>query len=108
MRATNVWGFRQKEGAGAAVRHRLPAPGEAENRPRSLGRLYRHRDAGDFHLDRTEVVPAGEIQGFPVVAAEGNVGRRRRAMHDAAELLAARIDDPDPARAAAIDVAFDI
>src|SRR5580704_1879798 len=47
----------------------------------------RGRDAGDLDLDRAEMVAAGEIQRPPVVAAEGQVGRRRRAVHDAAELL---------------------
>src|SRR3954447_19705851 len=51
---------------------------------------------------------AGEVQGFPVVAAEGDVGRGGIAVHDAAELLALRIEDPDPAGAAAIDVAGDV
>src|SRR6202040_2053082 len=70
--------------------------------------FYRHRDAGDPHLDRAEVAPAGEIEGPPIVAAKGEVGRRRSAMDDTAELLAIRVHDPDPAGAAAIDVAFDI
>src|SRR5579864_4378870 len=47
----------------------------------------RHRNSGDLHLDRAEVVAAGEIERLPVVAAKGDVGRRRRAVDDAAELL---------------------
>ena len=54
------------------------------------------------------MVPAGEVQGLPVVAAEAEIGGGRSAVHDAAELLALRIHDPYPAGAAAIDVAFDI
>src|SRR6476646_8234662 len=61
----------------------------------------RHRNAGDLHLDRAEVVAAGEIEGLPVVAAEGDIGRGRRAVHDAAELLALGVHDPDAAGAAA-------
>src|ERR1700676_2172296 len=101
----NVWGFRQKEGAIAAV---AAALFPADNGRQPLNRLYRDRDAGDFNLDGAEVVSAAEIQGFPVVAAKGHVGRGGRAMHDAAELFALRVHDPDPAGAAAIDIAFDI
>jgi len=48
------------------------------------------------------MVAAGKIEGFPIVAAEGEVGRRRSAVRDAAELLAIRVHDPEPAGAAAI------
>ena len=54
------------------------------------------------------MVPAGEVERFPVIAAEGDVGRGRRAVHDAAELFAGRVHDPDPAGAAAIDIALDV
>src|SRR6516162_11496753 len=48
---------------------------------------------------------AGEVKRSPVIAAERDVGGRRLPVHDAAELLALRVEDPDAARAAAIDVA---
>ena len=54
------------------------------------------------------MIPAGEIQNLPVVAAKGDVGGRGSPVHDAPELLAARVHDPYAARAAAIDIAFDI
>ena len=54
------------------------------------------------------MVAAGEVERFPVVAAKSEVGRRRCAVDDAAELPAVRVDDPDAAGAAAIDVALDI
>src|SRR5580693_5300717 len=54
------------------------------------------------------MVAAGEVQGFPVVAAEGDIGGSRSAVDDAAELLALWVQDPDPAGPAAIDISFDI
>src|SRR5436190_23117978 len=42
----------------------------------------RHRDAGDLDLDGAEVVAAGEVEGLPVITAEGEVGRRRGPMGD--------------------------
>src|SRR5215468_33687 len=48
---------------------------------------------------------AGEVKRSPVIAAERDVGGRRLPVHDAAELLALQVEDPDAARAAAIDVA---
>src|SRR5207245_8854928 len=70
--------------------------------------LDRHGHAGDLELDREQRAAAGEVKRLPVVAAEGNVCRRRVAVHDAAELLALRVEDVDAARAAAIDVAGDV
>src|SRR5207248_940381 len=55
-----------------------------------------------------EVVAAGDVERPPVVAAECEVGGGGRPVHDAAELLAGRVHDPDPAGAAAIDIALDI
>src|SRR5262249_28327150 len=69
---------------------------------------YRHRHAGDLYVDRAEVGAACEIEGLPVISAERDVGGCRLAVHDAAEVLAAWIHDPDAARAAAIDIAFDV
>src|SRR5262245_32714236 len=43
-----------------------------------------------------------------LVAAEGDVRGGRRPVHDAPELLAARVHDPDPAGAAAVDVALHV
>ena len=42
---------------------------------------------------------AGEVKRSPVIAAERDVGGRRLPVHDAAELLALRVEDPDAARA---------
>ena len=50
-------------------------------------------------------VLCGEIERLPIVAAEGDIGRRGLAVHDAAELLARLVHDVEPARAAGIDVA---
>src|SRR5580693_7723857 len=54
------------------------------------------------------MVAAGEVQGFPVVAAEGDIGGSRSAVDDATELLALWVQDPNPAGPAAIDVSFNI
>src|SRR5215831_372840 len=70
--------------------------------------LDRHRDPSDLELDREQRAAAGEVERLPVVAAEGDVGGRRMAVHDTTELLALRIEDVDAARAAAIDVAGDV
>src|SRR3954468_1341484 len=64
----------------------------------------RHRQSWYLHVDRAQMGAAGEVQGFPVVAAEGNIGGRGIAVHDAAELLALRIEEPDTAGRAALDV----
>src|SRR5271169_4347296 len=54
------------------------------------------------------MIAAGVIKSFPVGATKGEVGRGGCPVHDAAELFALWIDDPEPAGAAAIDIAFDI
>src|SRR5438270_1314704 len=54
------------------------------------------------------MVAAGEVEGLPVVPAEGEVRGGGCTVHDTAELLALGVDDPQPAGAAAIDIAFDI
>src|SRR5436853_2028645 len=73
---------------------------------RPLAALQRgNRNAGDFQIHGTEMGAAGEVKRSPVIAAERDVGGRRLPVHDAAELLALRVEDPDAARAAAIDVA---
>src|SRR2546422_9856 len=59
-------------------------------------------------VDGAQVVPAGEVELFPVIAAEGDVGSGRSPVDDAAELLAPWIHDPDASGSAAVDVAFDI
>src|SRR5260221_13031415 len=56
-------------------------------------RLGRHREAGDFELHRAQGRMRGEIERFPIVAAEGDVRRLGLAMDDAAELLAIGFDD---------------
>src|SRR5712671_241678 len=72
------------------------------SRSRFLG--DRHRHAGNLHLERAEARTRAEVDGLPVVAAEGDIGGVRKAMHDASEFLALRVDDVESARAAAIDV----
>src|SRR5215467_15618114 len=67
-----------------------------------------YRDTRNFHIDRAQVVSAGEIEGFPVGPAKGEVGRGGGAVHDAAELCALGIHDPQPTGTAAIDIAFDV
>jgi hypothetical protein len=54
------------------------------------------------------MVAAGEIEGLPVVAAKGEVGRSRGSVDDATELLAVWIHDPKPARSTATDIALNI
>src|SRR5271169_4512857 len=68
----------------------------------------RNRDAGNLDIDRAEVVTAGEIEDFPVGAAKGQIRRGRSAVHDAAELFALRVHDPQPASATAINIALDV
>src|SRR6478672_10376792 len=66
----------------------------------------RRRDSGDLHPNRTQMVATGEIEGFPVVAAKGDIGRRRRAVDDAAEFFAGPVHDVNAAGAAAVNIAF--
>src|SRR5690348_9738619 len=54
------------------------------------------------------MVAAGEVEGFPVGAAKGEIGSGGCPVDDAAELVAVWLDDPQAAGAAAIDVALDI
>ena len=68
----------------------------------------RHWETWYLYVDRAEVVAAGEVQGLPVIAAEGDIGGGGSAVDDAAQLLAVRVHDPYSARSAAIDVAFHI
>src|SRR5712671_1816151 len=68
----------------------------------------RHRNSGDLQFDREQRAAAGEEQRLPVVASKADVRCRRMTVHDAAELVALRIEDVDAARAAAIDVAGDV
>src|SRR5207237_8750441 len=70
-----------------------------------LLRGHRHRHARNLHVDRAEVAAAGEVKRLPVVAAEGDVGGRGLPVNDAAEFLAGRVENPEAAGAAAIDVA---
>src|SRR5262245_50798470 len=58
---------------------------------------HRHRDAGDLDLEHAEARAGGEVHRLPVVAAEGDVGGVGKAVHDAAELLALRIEDVEAA-----------
>src|SRR6516165_9900926 len=86
---------------------RPPIPFSAGERGLASG-LRGYRNAWDLHIDRAQMIAAGEIKGFPVGAAKGQIGRGGRPVHDAPELLALGVDEPQPAGAAAIDVAFDI
>ena len=61
---------------------------------RPLFFLSRHRHARNLHLDGAQVIPAGEVQGLPVIATKGQVGRGRRPVHDATQLFATRVHDP--------------
>src|SRR5258707_10041999 len=54
----------------------------------------RHRETWYLYVDRAEVVAAGEVQGFPVIAAEGDIGGGGSAGGDAGQLLAGRVHDP--------------
>src|SRR6516165_9953253 len=75
---------------------------------RLLSLLRWYRNAGYFYIDRAQVIAAGEIKGLPVGAAKSEVSRGGRAVDDAPELFALGVDDPQPAGATAIDIAFDI
>src|SRR5215831_20866588 len=68
----------------------------------------RHRNAGNFEVDRTERRAARKKQRLPIVAAEPEIGGCRLTVNDAAELLALGVEDVEPARTAAVDVAGDI
>src|SRR5207248_8997052 len=68
----------------------------------------RHRHSGNLYSNRAQVIAARKVDRLPVVAAEGEIGGRRCPVHDAAELLARFVHDPDAAGAAAIDVSLDI
>jgi hypothetical protein len=48
-----------------------------------------------FTLTAPRLVPAGEVEGFPVGAAEADIGRGGIAVDDVAESLALRIEDVD-------------
>src|SRR5262245_17890214 len=67
-----------------------------------------HGKAGNLEADRAQVVPAREVEGLPVVAAESQIGGGGRPVNDAAELLAAPIHDPDSPGPAAVHVALRI
>lgn len=56
--------------------------------------FLRYRDAGNFHVDGAQMVPAGEVQGFPVIATEAQISSSRRSVHDPAQLFPLRIHDP--------------
>src|SRR5262252_4505961 len=68
----------------------------------------RHRDAGDFEVDRAQVHAAGEEQRLPVVTAEAEVRGGGLSVDDTAEFLARGIEDVEPARTAAKDIAGNV
>src|SRR5262245_53906917 len=70
--------------------------------------LHRHRDSGNLHADRAQVITAGEVEGLPVASPEGQVCGGRGPVDDATELLALTVHDPDAARTATVNVALRI
>ena len=50
----------------------------------------------------------GEVQGFPVLAAKGDVRGRGSAVHDATQLFPARVQDPYTPRSTTIDITHGI
>src|SRR4029453_8606115 len=79
-------------------------PWSHKSRGRPLWFLGRYRDTRDLHVDGEQVGPGSEIEGFPVVTAKAHVRCRGLPMDDAAELCALRIQYPESARTAAIDI----
>src|ERR1700730_11972091 len=73
--------------------------------PRSRFLFDRHRYAGNLRLERAETRAGAKVDGLPIVASEGDVGRVIEAVHDTAEFLALRVEDVEPARATAVNVA---
>src|SRR6202048_4492813 len=87
---------------------RRPKKARADGRGRPLSFWGWHRNTGNFYLNGAEMVSTGEVEGLPVVAAKGQISGGRRSVHDAGELLALWVDDPQPASAAAINVSLDV
>ena len=85
-RVTKVWGIRVQW-------HSC----EARIAARSRFFCGRDRHACNLQIDSAEIVMRSDIEGFPVVAAERQIGRVRIAVHDAAKLLAVGRDDVEPA-----------
>src|SRR5260370_23546841 len=84
--------------AGSPTSMVCPGRSSLADHPSSLATSFRrdrHRDAGDLHVHRAEVVAAGDVERPPVVAAEREVGGGGGPVHDAGELLAR--GGPEPA-----------
>jgi hypothetical protein len=66
---------RYKSGKAPEVREDRSASAEILplflRRERPLFLLGRYRAARNFHVDGTQMVPAGEVQDFPIIATEG-------------------------------------
>src|SRR5262249_58775032 len=61
--------------------------------------------ARNLHVDSPKEGGADEVELFPPTPPEADVVRRRVAVNDAAKPFALRIENPDPACAAGINVA---
>jgi hypothetical protein len=74
--------------------------------PTRLRRGLRWKSSYDFFgvgtgtpaifIDRVQICSAGEVKRFPVISAEADIGGRRVAVDDAAELFALGIEDVEP------------
>src|SRR6478672_3456979 len=64
----------------------------------------RHRQTGHLQVHASQIIPAGEIERFPIRPAERHVGGVGAAMDDAPELLAGLVQNVEPTRTARIDV----
>src|SRR3954468_20600705 len=62
----------------------------------------------DLHVDGAQMISAGEVEGFPIIASKRQIGGGRCAMYNAAQLSPLRIHGPYPTGAATVDVPFNI
>src|SRR6516225_7631040 len=67
-----------------------------------------HKNARDLHLDGTKIIPVREIERLPVIATERYVRSLWPSVHDAAELLALRVENVHSACPSAVNIASDI
>ena len=68
----------------------------------------RHRNARDLHLDSTKIIPVREIKRLPIIATKRDVRSLWSSVHDAAELLALRVQDVDSSCPSAVNIPSDI
>src|SRR6516225_9476535 len=76
--------------------------------PPSRTFLRRYWEAGNLHVDSAKEGSADEVERFPVIAAEADIVGRWVTVNNTAQLLARRIENPDPPCAARINVPRDI